>query len=87
MTQQIDHSVTTDYQYDAQGQLTGDGINDYEYDAAGNRPNANETDVVNNQPSNDAVWHYTYDEEGNLAKKSLAPDDDTWPTATTTPII
>jgi len=78
LTQQIDHSVTTNYVYDAQGQLIDDATNEYDYDAAGNRLNFDESDVVNNQPSNDEVWNYTYDAEGNLAKRSAGPAEDTW---------
>jgi len=75
---QTDHGVTTNYDYDAQGQLIDDDAHTYTYDAAGNRPNEDESAVVNNQLANYGVWNFTYDDEGNLTKKSLGSTDDTW---------
>ena len=44
--------------------VTGAETNSYDYDANGNRSNAHDSDVVNNQALNDGTYTYTYDAEG-----------------------
>jgi RHS repeat-associated protein len=76
LTSRTEGGVTTVYTYDAAGQLTGDGATTFGYDATGNRTGA----VVGagNRVLSDGTWAYTYDDEGQLVKKSQGALADTW---------
>ena len=73
---------TTDYTYDATGQLIAADDNfiadeSYEYDENGNRVTANGdtyTTGANNETVSDGTYQYTYDSEGNRTEKFLWTD-------------
>ena len=75
---------TSDYTYDATGQLTEadhDFQTDesYAFDENGNRTMAGYTTGDNNQLTSDGMFNYTYDDEGNRAHANadqLDPADD-----------
>jgi len=65
-------STTTNYTYDADGQLkTADGTSEsYTYDAAGNRTNTGDVTYADNRLHSDGTYTYTYDPEGNLVART-----------------
>jgi RHS repeat-associated protein len=69
---------TTTYDYDGQGQLTGDGSTSYSYDANGNRDGYTYDSVYANQIEDDGVWTYSYDGEGNVTDKISVSLDLHW---------
>ena len=52
---------TTNYAYDASGQLISAGSTNYTYDANGNRINSGYVIGPDNQILSDGTWNYTYD--------------------------
>src|SRR5262249_26074013 len=58
------------YSYDSTDQLTGDNGAAYSYDANGNRTNAGYVTGAGNRTTSDGTWTYTYDDAGDLVKKS-----------------
>ena len=54
------------------------GTATFSYDANGNRTDPGYVTGSNNQLTNDGVWTYTYDAEGNLRKKSKGASAETW---------
>ena len=83
LTQEVDNdpnslpaTATTDYGYDALGQLTSYGPPDsptpQTFTAAGNR--TTDTMTAGNEVSYDGTWNYQYDQEGN---ETLKYEDDT----------
>jgi len=65
------NGITSNYQYDATGQLTniaktGQSPVQYTYDNNGNRTGAGHFIGQNNQMNSDGTFNYTYDNEGNL---------------------
>ena len=84
LTSETDNGTTTNYSYDDQGQLTGDGTNSYGYDANGNRNSGSTTPGTGNQLTTDGVWNYSYDNEGNESKKVNISTGETGPMVSTT---
>ncbi len=76
-TETVNGSTTT-YAYDANNELTGDGLNTYTYDGTGNRTNTGYVTGTGNQLTNDGVYTYTYDKAGNLIEKSKGASAETW---------
>jgi RHS repeat-associated protein len=66
------------YSYDSTSQLTGEDSTNYSYDANGNRTMSGYQTGVANRLSNDGTYTYTYDDAGNLIKRSKGPSDETW---------
>ncbi len=69
------NSVADTFTYDASGQITavthnGSGTEAYSYDANGNRTGGGHTTTTNNQLTSDSTYNYTYDNEGNLTRKT-----------------
>ena len=58
------------YTYDADNELTSDGVASYSYDANGNRTMTGYTIGTGNQLLNDGTFTYTYDADGNMTEKS-----------------
>jgi RHS repeat-associated protein len=69
LTAQTLNGTTTSYSYDATGQVTGAGGAGYSYDANGNRTLTGYQTGPGNQLLSDGTWNYSYDNEGNLARK------------------
>ena len=70
LTQEVDYnSGTTDYTYDATGQLIAAGPTNYNYDANGNPNNSGDSIGSNNELLSDGTWNYSYDGNGNLIGK------------------
>jgi RHS repeat-associated protein len=70
--------TSTEYGYDAAGQLVTAGVDTYGYDPNG-VPNANGlTPGSNNQVSTDGLWTYTYDDAGELTGKTQGTGAPTW---------
>ena len=70
VTQEVDYNTgTTDYSYDATGQLISAGATDYSYDANGNPNNSGDTVGPNNELLSDGTWDYSYDANGNNTGK------------------
>jgi RHS repeat-associated protein len=68
-------SGSDSYTYDAASQLTGathsgGGSESYSYGSTGNRTNTGYSTGTNNQLSSDGTYNYTYDNAGNLTKKT-----------------
>jgi len=68
------------YTHDDTDQLTGadrsgtSSDESYSYDANGNRTNTGYTTGDNNQLTTDGTYNYTYDDEGNLTRRTLIAD-------------
>src|SRR5262249_21368096 len=73
ITAQIVDGTTTSYSYDATNQLTADGANSYGY-----RNTTGYSTGAGNRTTADGMWTYTYDDEGNLTKKSKGASSETW---------
>lgn len=78
LTSRTEGGVTTTYTYDAAGQLTGDGATTFAYDATGNRTGAGVVVGDGNRVLSDGTWAYTYDDAGQLVKKSQGALAETW---------
>jgi hypothetical protein len=50
----------------------------FEYDANGNRTMSGYATGTGNRMTNDGVYTYTYDDEGNVTKKSKGASAETW---------
>src|SRR6266571_8338520 len=61
----IPASASATYSYDANGNLTSDGVNCYTYN------DANQVSQVKNCVSNQVVAQYTYDYQGNRLVKRI----------------
>ena len=66
---------TDGFSYDAAGQVTAathsyQANESYSFDATGNRTNTGYSTGTNNQLSSDGTYNYTYDNAGNLTKKT-----------------
>ncbi len=70
--------VATTYAYDKTGQLTQDGATGHGYDQAGNRADVGYATGPGNRLQSDGVWAYTYDDAGELVKKSKGASAETW---------
>src|SRR5262249_41633514 len=73
---ETDNGTATNYSYDNSDQLTGDGTNAYAYDPNGNRKlNGSAGNIgPGNRLNEDAAWTYTYDDEGNLVRRTSKAD-------------
>ncbi len=69
---------THTYGNDPTGQLTNADSTNYQFDANGNRTMVGYQTGVANRLSNDGVFTYTYDSEGNLSQKSKGSGLETW---------
>ena len=59
--------------------MTADAGTAYTYDALGNRTNAGySTSATGNRLTGDGTWTYTYDDEGELTRKSKGASLETW---------
>ena len=56
----------------------GLGANNYSYDLNGNRTSGSFQTGANNEITTDGTWTYTFDQEGNLIKKSKGANAETW---------
>lgn len=68
-------AASDSYAYDGTSQLTaathsGGGNESYSYDANGNRTNTGYTTTSDNKLTSDGTYNYTYDNEGNVTKKT-----------------
>jgi RHS repeat-associated protein len=77
VTSETRNGTTVSYSYDAVNQLTSDGAS-YSYDLNGNRTMTGYQTGTANQMTNDGVYTYTFDAEGNVTKKSKGASADTW---------
>ena len=66
------------YTYDADNELTNDGVATYTYDANGNRTMTGYSTGTGNQLLNDGTYTYTYDADGNMIEKSKGTGLQTW---------
>jgi RHS repeat-associated protein len=69
------HGQTTEYDYDAAGQLTGADHTSqvdesYSYDLNGNRTSGGATIETGNRLAEDGAYEYSYDQEGNLVRRT-----------------
>jgi RHS repeat-associated protein len=78
LTSEVDNGTTTNYGYDLDSELTSAGSTNYGYDLAGNRTMTGYTTGTGNQMTNDGVWTYTYDKDGNMTEKSMGASATTW---------
>lgn len=69
---------TTQYTYDASGQLAGDGTHTWSYDANGNRTLPGYVIGPGNRLLSDGTWNYAYDAEGNQIAKTNFATGETW---------
>ncbi len=69
---------THTYGNDPTGQLTYADSTNYQFDANGNRTMVGYQTGVANRMTNDGVFTYTYDGEGNLTQKSKGSGLETW---------
>ena len=58
--------------------MTSDTANTYGYDPNGNRNTTGYVTGTGNELTNDGTFTYTYDNEGNLTKKSKGASAETW---------
>ena len=76
------YNTVTSYTYDNANQLLSDGTNTQTYDATGNRTDTGYATGTGNQLQTATVggsnWAYSYDNEGNLTKKTLGLSANTW---------
>jgi YD repeat-containing protein len=77
LTERRNTNTITTYQYDAIGQLTNDG-SAYSFDANGNRNMTGYVTGTGNRTTSDGTWTYTFDDEGNITKKSKGANAETW---------
>jgi RHS repeat-associated protein len=76
---ETDNGTQTTYGYDNANELTQvNGTSLYGYDLNGNRNTTGYQTGGANQLTNDGTFTYTYDNEGNLTKKSKGPGLETW---------
>jgi RHS repeat-associated protein len=70
------------YGYDKAGQISSDTVNattnTYTWDKTGNRANPGYQTGTENELTTDGTWNDTYDNEGNLIKKSKGANAETW---------
>ena len=78
LSAETDNGVTTNYAYDAAGELTQAGSTSYTYDANGNPTGTGYAIGPNNQLLSDGTWNYNYDAAGNLIQKVNIADGTTW---------
>jgi YD repeat-containing protein len=78
LTSETDNGTTTNYTYDATGQLTDAGATNYSYDANGNRTMAGYSTGTDNLLLSDGTWTYSYDSENNLISRSDTSTGITW---------
>ncbi len=71
-------SSTTNYAYDASGQLIAAGSTTYSYDANGNRTSPGYKIGPDNQVLSDGTWNYTYDADGNRISETDPSTGITW---------
>ncbi len=72
------NGTTVSYTYDADNELTNDGVASYSYDANGNRTMTGYSIGTGNQLLNDGTFTYTYDADGNMTEKSKGTGQQTW---------
>jgi RHS repeat-associated protein len=75
LTQEADSDQTTNYTYDADGQLTSaqstaEPTESYNYDGNGNRQGPDHATGPDNQVTSDGTYNYAYDHDGNLVLKT-----------------
>ncbi|HJZ94793.1 MAG TPA: SBBP repeat-containing protein [Gemmataceae bacterium] len=79
LTAKVENNATTSYSYDNTDQLTKDGsLATITYDGTGNRTNSGYATATGNRMSSDGTWTYTYDDAGNVTKKSKGASAETW---------
>lgn len=79
ITQAASQDGTSDYTYDAASQLTATDHSfqtdeTYSWDNNGNRNSAGYTVGTNNRISTDGTYNYTYDDEGNVTRRTKISD-------------
>ena len=74
----IANGDTTDYSYDASGQLLSAGSTSYSYDANGNPDNSGDVIGPNNELLSDGTWNHTYDADGNEIGKTNISTGVSW---------
>jgi RHS repeat-associated protein len=78
LTSQTANGVTTNYAYDATGQLIQAGSQSYTWDANGNQTGPGVVLGPDNELLSDGTWNYTYDAAGNLIQKASMDGSTTW---------
>ncbi len=79
LTAKIENATTTSYSYDAFDQVVKDGsAATVTYDANGNRTNTGYTTGTGNRTTADGTWTYTFDDAGNVTKRSKGASAETW---------
>jgi YD repeat-containing protein len=79
VTQMTSQDGTADYTYDKLSRLTAVDFSyqadeSYSYDANGNRNGGSNTISTNNRLTSDGTYNYTYDDEGNLTRRTKISD-------------
>ena len=72
------YATTTSYSYLANGELATAGTASYTYNATGTRNNDSFVPGPDNQLQTDGTWTFTYDNDGNVTKKSKGASAETW---------
>jgi RHS repeat-associated protein len=78
LSSETQNGITTNYAYNAAGQLIEAGSQAYTYDANGNRTGPGYVIGANNQLLSDGTWNYTSDANGNLVRQVRIADGTTW---------
>ena len=81
LTEKINAGTTTTFTHDDTDQLTaatGGKTESYDYDLNGNRDSSGYTTGTGNRITNDGVYTYSYDDEGNITKRSKGASLETW---------
>jgi RHS repeat-associated protein len=69
ISETLNGTTPTSYQYDATAELTNDSDATYTYDLNGNRTMTGYATGLANQTTSDGTWDYVYDKNGNLIQK------------------
>ncbi|WP_020467964.1 RHS repeat-associated core domain-containing protein [Zavarzinella formosa] len=78
LTSRTENYVTTTFAYDAADQLVQDGATSHDYDGSGNRTDAGYVTGDGNRLESDGTWSYTYDDAGEMVKRSKGESAETW---------
>ena len=78
-TSRTEGGVTQAFVYNDRDEVTSDAGTAFGYDGTGNRTNAGyATPAVGNRLASDGVWTYTYDDEGEVTKRTKGASAETW---------